>query len=121
MINIRGIANHAIQAINADMPATLQLCTGYVVNDAGKQTSTYDLQQVTVQVQSATSDDLNLMNNLNMDKGTYRSIYIKGNIDGINRTQGKGADMLVFNNQTWKIVQVIESWSNWCRVLVCRQ
>ena len=127
MVNVRGIANKAIQGVNPDIDATLSICTGSDVNKAGKQTPKYDDYPVRIQNQSVTSDDLKLINTLNMDSGTYRSIYIRGNMDGINRIKQKGADLLEFkqypdaDTSIWKIVQVIESWPTWCRVLVCRQ
>lgn len=125
-INLRAIANGVTSAINPNIPATLHRSLGYTTNDAGVQENQYEDTEVIIQSQSMTSKELQLVESLGL-QGYSRAVHINGNIEGLRRYTEQGADMLTFQQfddaipMDWLVVQVMESWPNWCRVLLCRQ
>jgi hypothetical protein len=125
-LNLRGIANGAIQSINPDIPAILRQSSGYTVNEAGKQQNAYRDSRITIQSQPMSSKELQLIEALGL-QGVFRAVHMNGNIEGLRRHDEKGADILNFKQYEdsqafdWLIVQVMESWPNWCRLLLCRQ
>jgi hypothetical protein len=66
------------------------------------------------------------MEGLNI-QGVMRSVYLYGNIQGVVRVDQKGGDILQFPETTcgeiknWKVVNVIETWEDWCHVIVTLQ
>ena len=54
-------------------------------------------------------------------QGELCSVYLNGQIYGVDRGTAKGGDKFVFNSQTWLVVAVPEQWPDWCRVILCLQ
>lgn len=126
-MNIRAIANAAIQPINPDIVAGYQVSNGTTVNAAGKQTPTYAASvPVRAQVQAVKGSDLEHIANLNT-QNIYRNVRIAGNAQGVVRPDAKGGDLMTFPQvpagtvQTWLVVAVLETWPDWCSVIVCLQ
>ena len=127
MINVRGIANAAIQPVNQNISAFYSPSTGYTTNAAGKRASTYGASQtVQVQAQAASGSDLKHVENLNV-QNVYRNVRMWGNTQGVVRPDAKGGDILQFPQipggavQTWLVVAVLETWPEWCSVVACLQ
>jgi len=90
MINVRGLANMATQNVNPNQVVTLEVNTGFTVDDYGNQVPSFLSQQIEVQTQSMTSrEKYNL--DLNNKQGQFISIYAYGTIDGIRRWLQKGS------------------------------
>ena len=59
--------------------------------------------------------------------GVMRSVYMYGNAAGVVRADNIGGDILIFpeipngSNRNWLITQVVETWSDWCHVIVTLQ
>lgn len=126
-INMHAAVRGQIPAINPDITATFQASTGNTVSPAGKQTPTYAAPvPVVIQSQPLKYSDLQHINNMNLT-GVFRSIHMYGNTQGVVRPTQQGGDLLTFkqapgsNPQVWKVVQVMETWPQWCRVLACLQ
>ena len=120
-MNLRAIANGAITSVNPNLPAVLKLNDGYTTDATGKRESGYSEHSVTIQTQT-----LSLFEGL-AQQGTLLYAYVTGQFHGLRRQSGKGADKLVFaaygENETteWLVKQVVESWPDWCKVLLWRQ
>lgn len=125
MINVRALANMATQNVNPNTGVTLQVNTGYTVNDYGEQVASYVSEPITVQTQSLSSTEkynLDLVNK----QGEFISIYAYGDINGIRRWLQKGSSRFVFpaygeeESVIWNVEQVAESFATWTRVICWR-
>lgn len=125
MINVRALANMATQNVNPNMVVTLEVNTGFTVDDYGRQIPSFESQQITVQTQSLSSREkynLDLVNR----QGEFISIYAYGSIDGIRRWLQKGSSKFIFpaygeaDPAVWMVDQVAESFATWTRVIAWR-
>ena len=97
-----------------------------MTDDAGKRTPKTITLTVDAQVQALSATDLKHIDGLNIT-GVMRSVYMYGNAAGVVRADQIGGDILVFPevpggcNKNWLINQVIETWSDWCHVIVTLQ
>lgn len=126
MINVRGMANTAIQVVNANITIPLLRSKGYTVGANGKQVPTYDTLSGPAQVQALGPKDLQHVNALNL-QNVSRKVYLYGNWMGVVRADEKGGDLLKFPQvpdgpaQDWKVVTVFETWPTWAAVGVVLQ
>jgi hypothetical protein len=125
MINVRGLANMATQNVNPNQVVTLEVNTGFTVDDYGNQVPSFLSEQIEVQTQSMTSTEkYNL--DLNNKQGQFISIYAYGTIDGIRRWLQKGSSKFIFpaygeeDPAVWMVDQVAESYATWTRVIAWR-
>ena len=120
-MNLQAIANGAIIAVNSQIPATLQMSTGYMTGANGKQSPMYNApQSLLIQVQAASGATLAHLAALNI-QGVNRVAYLAGDWSGLVRPNKQGGDLITFNGQTWLIVQVLETWPDWSRVAIVLQ
>lgn len=127
-INVRGIANNAIQPVNENILVEYFASNGYTIGASGKQQAQYVLPGVSfpAQVQAAKGKDLEHVANLNM-QAVYRNVRLWGNAQGVVRPDAKGGDLFRFPQvptgtiQTWLVVAVLETWPAWCSLIVCLQ
>lgn len=126
-INMHATVRGAIGTVNNDISAMFQASTGNTPTVSGKQTPTYAAAvPVKIQSQPLKYSDLQHVNNLNLS-GTFRSVHMYGNTEGVVRPTQQGGDLLTFKqspgvaSQVWLVVQVMEVWAEWSRVLVCLQ
>jgi hypothetical protein len=127
VINVRGIANAAIQVVNQNIAATYRASTGSTTDAAGKRTPTYAANvSVQIQAQAAKGSDLKHVQNLNV-QSVYKNVRMWGDTQGVVRPDAKGGDLLLFPNvpagtvHTWLVVAVLETWPEWCSVIACLQ
>lgn len=127
MINVRAIANAAIQPVNENIGAQYRASTGYTTNPAGKRTPTFAAEvPVQIQAQAVKGSDLRHINSLNV-QNVYRNVRMWGNTQGVVRLEAKGGDLLRFPQvpggqvETWLVVAVLETWPTWCSLIVCLQ
>lgn len=82
-----------------------------------------------MQVQAVSGDDLRHVDGLNI-QGVYRSVYMNGRIEGIDRPGVHGGDMLMIPTgltstppamDTWLVKEVMEPWSEWSKCIVVLQ
>lgn len=125
-MNLRAMANASTQTVNPNIPITYCANSGYTTDAAGHRTPSTTDTALTGQVQALTGDDLKHIDGLNV-QGLYRSVYLYGNIQGVVRSDKKGGDVLRFPQvpggvvQNWLVVQVMENWPQWAKVIVCLQ
>ncbi len=115
-MNLFGIANIAIQGINANVPATLKRSSGYSTDASGKRTPTYATAVVVAaQVQAMTGRDLRQVEGLNLN-GTLSAIYLTGIVKATERVSASGGDLITVGSQTFLVAMVLEDWPTWTKV-----
>lgn len=117
-MNLRAIANAATQAINPNTPVILKKSAGYTIDPATrKQVPAYAETPGSANIQALSSDDVNQLQGLNI-QGTVRAAYLYGDVVGVVRPDQKGGDILAFSGQLWLVVKVLETWPDWCKVVI---
>lgn len=125
-MNLRAIANGVTRSINPNIHATLRRNVGYTTNAAGLRESYYENERIVIQLQTLSSQDLQLFDGL-AQQGELIYAYVSAQFYGLQRSQNTGADTLTFarygehETRTWLVKQVVESWADWCKVLLWRQ
>ena len=126
MINVRGLANMAIQAVTPTRGALLRGNAGFEVAPGGVQVPKFEEHDVAIQAQSLSSQEkfnLDLINK----QGEFISVYVVGAVHAIRRIENKGSSELIFKpygeetDATWRVDQVMESYPQWSRLLLWRQ
>lgn len=129
MINVRGIANAAIQVVNPNIPVTVKLPNGYAVDPGTlRQIPAYITQTAQGQLQALDGDDLGQINGLNI-QGTIRAMYLYGSIAGVIRPDGSPQSHVIFTSneagvvkeREWGVFKVLETWPDWCKVAIVYQ
>jgi hypothetical protein len=123
-MNLRGIANGATRAVNPNIAATVSVSAGTITNPDGSRVPKFDQIPFSAQVQALQYNDMVHLDGLNI-QGIRRAIYLNGSIDGINRINKKGGDIVTIrkgaNAGSWLVALVLEQWADWCKVAVTRQ
>lgn len=125
-MNIRGLANKYTQITNKNIQINWVQSNGYTTDDAGARMPKTITLTVPAQVQALSTSDLKHIDGLNIT-GVMRSVYLYGNAAGVVRADQLGGDILVFPeapgccNRNWLITQVMETWPDWCHVVVTLQ
>lgn len=126
-MNLHGIVRGAITTVNPDV-----LCPYYKSSGYGQDATFAQVPQYTVvnpvpcQIQALSANDLRHQDLVNIE-GVKRSVHMNGNTQGVVRADQKGGDILAFAQvpggtlQYWKVVAVLETWPDWCRVAVVLQ
>lgn len=135
-LNLRGIANAAIQSVNPDVIVTIMRSTGSTTDEAGTQTPTYEPMSARAQVQPTSYNDRNMLDGLNI-QGVSRIVYLEGDVTGIIRIDERGGDQIVFpaglmpedapdpvtgKAPIWQVTAVLEAYaSGWRKCSVTLQ
>ena len=123
-MNLRGIANGATSAINPNIAATVRVSEGSTTNADGSRVPKFADISFRAQVQALQYNDMVHLDGLNI-QGIRRAIYLNGSIDGINRINKKGGDLVKIaqgpNAGSWLVALVLECWPDWCKVAVTLQ
>jgi len=120
MIDVRAIANTAIQSINGDVSVTIRKNTGYTIGAGRRQSPTYSNITGMAQVQALDNKDLMKLEGLKL-QGNSRALYLKGNLHGIIRAESLGNDMVIYDSKVWIIVKVLETWPTWTKAAILEQ
>lgn len=117
-MNLRGLVRNAITQINPDIPAKIRVSNGWVTLASGRRVPSYlPDQDVMIQFQPLTSEDVKQMDGLNVT-GIYKSVHAYGNFFGVNREKSKGGDLFIIQSEIWMVVKILELWPDWCRLMV---
>jgi len=128
-MNLRAAANAAIQVVNPNIAATFYASTGFTIDpNTRKQVPSYaaGVANTPIQVQAVDGPNLRHLEQLNV-QGVFRSVHMFGNTQGVVRVNQEGGDLLYFPEvpagtpRVWKVVKVVETWADWCHVIVCLQ
>lgn len=120
-MNLHKIASKAIGRVNPFVSVTIRQSDGYQTLPSGNRTPQYKPDiTLMAQVQPLSSDDLKHVDNLNI-QGIVKSVHVDGNFYGTVRKEQKGGDLIIIDGVTWLIIQPLELWPDWCRLLVVMQ
>ncbi len=125
MINLRAIANAAIQPINPNLPVTVFVPNGYAVDPVTlRQVPAFIETPGFGNVQALDGDELKQADALNI-QGTLRGVYLYGAVAGVIRPDQQPSAELEFAHGgvsgRWGVFKVFETWQNWCKVGVVYQ
>lgn len=128
-MNLRGIANNAIQGINPNISVVVRLPNGYTIDPlTRKQVPVYTDTPAMGQLQALDGDDLKQVSGLNI-QGTIRAMYLYGSLAGVIRPDGSSQSHIIFTSneagvtksRQWGVFKVLESWQTWCKVAIVYQ
>lgn len=126
-MNLRQIANSVTQITNPNISATWVRSTGgYTTASDGTRTPTTSSPSIMIQAQGLSAGDLQHIDALNI-QGVKRSVHMYGNVQGVVRADQQGGDILQFPEipggtiKDWRVVQIMETWPEWSRVVVVLQ
>ena len=119
-MNLHQLVSGAIGVVNPPCAITILKSTGAFKNEHYKRIPEFKKITAQAQIQPLTDKELEHLNGLN-SQGHYRAVYLLGNYQGVNRIDAAGGDLLQFEDKHWLIVQVMETWTGWCKVIVCLQ
>lgn len=125
-MRVRMMANSITRGVNSNIPdATLLTNMGFTIAPNGKQLPIYANSTIEIQTQSIETEQLQHLN-LVSQQGQYSYIYADGLISAQRRTLSLGSDLLVFapygesDTVAWRVLKVIESYSDWVKLLGVR-
>ncbi|MEX3628093.1 MAG: hypothetical protein VB138_00145 [Burkholderia sp.] len=127
-MNLHGIVSGVIGTVNPFVPVTLQQSAGtYDTAPDGTRTPHYSASPQSVQVQALSAKEIQHLDGLNI-QGVLRKAYLNGDWRGVYRTTNQGGDRMQFaavagvpaslQGTTWKVVQVFETWPDWCALAI---
>lgn len=120
-MNLHNIANRAITRVNPNITATVREYLGFTVGEGRTRQPNYAPdREVILQLQPVTRGELQHIDGLNL-QALYKSIHINGNYYSVQREKRKGGDLFIINGETWLVVQPLELWPDWSRLLVVLQ
>lgn len=127
-MDLRGLANSISNAVNPNMIVTVTPSTGFTIGAGAKQIPTYG-PSVTgpAQLQALDGADLKQIDGLNLE-GVIRAIYLRGALNGVVRTAGKGGDLVTIAPPspapyvgTWLVAKILETWPLWTKAVIVLQ
>lgn len=126
-MNLHNMVRGAITSVNPDLIAPYYVSQPYTKNASFAQVPSFATPvDVPVQVQALKANDLKHADLVNLE-GLKRAVYMYGNTVGVDRSNLKGGDWLVFPQaaglppQGWKVACVLETWPDWSKVAVVLQ
>lgn len=120
-LDLRAIANAAIQPVNQDIMVDVWASTGYTIGSGLKQIPSYAPPlTLPAQIQALSNDELKQVDGLNIS-GVSKVIYIKGDLRGIVKPDSLGGDLVKWGGKTWLVVKVLESWPTWTKCVLIYQ
>lgn len=128
-LNLNAIARQFTRAVSPPIFGTIYVSGGQaVIAPDGTQTPTWcAFPGVSFDVQPLSGGQLRHVDALNI-QGTLRSVYLNGNVEGLDRPAGKGGDVFWFDSpllgpRYWLVTEVSEPWDSdgWVRVIVTMQ
>lgn len=128
-MNLHGMVRGVVGAVNQDITATWERSTGFTKTADFKQVPGYAAPvTVRAQVQALSSGDVKRLEAAAVSmQAVMRKVYLYGNVSGIVRDDQQGGDLLHFPQvpggavKTWLVVNVLETWPDWCSVAVALQ
>ena len=126
-MNIRAIANMAIQGVHQNITVMWSYSTGYEIDADGFQIPAYSYPvAIYADVQGLSVSDIRAYEGLNITTAS-RKVYITEQPNGVSRPDVQGGDLMVFPaikggaDRKWLVTAVLESWPEWSCVLVTMQ
>jgi hypothetical protein len=121
-MSLHDLVANIISGVNPMMQCQWYQYTTTTTAIGGSRTPNYNTPVVIkAQVQQLSAADLKHMNDMNMS-GVTRKIWSDTILNGIDRAAQLGGDKIVLPDGTiWLVVQVVETWPDWCSALLQKQ
>lgn len=120
-MNLRQIANSATRSINPNISAVLKKYAGETMGPGRKPQPSYlPDKDVTIQLQPISRGDMQHVDGLNI-QGLAKVIYVNGNYFSVQRELEQGGDIFVIGSEQWLVVEPVELWPDWCRLIAVLQ
>lgn len=120
-MNLHAIVAPAIGFVNPHRTVLYRQSAGFTKTADFKQVPAYvNFPATVVQLQALSAKEVQHLDALNI-QGVMKSLYMNGDAQGVVRPLAKGGDLFVIDGQTWLVVQVLETWPDWCKVAICLQ
>lgn len=104
--------------INPFISAVVRVSDGFTIGAGRKQIPKYLPDQIiSIQLQPLSPGDLRHVDGMNL-QGLLKSIHVDGNYYGVNREKAIGGDLIIIGSETWLVIEPMELWPQWCRLLV---
>lgn len=117
-MNLHRAVRGAISRINPFIPAIVRVSDGFTIGAGRKQIPKYlPDKTISIQLQPLSSGDLRHVDGMNL-QGLLKSIHVDGNYYGVNREKAIGGDLIIIGSETWLVIEPMELWPQWCRLLV---
>jgi hypothetical protein len=117
-LNLHRIVKSAVSRINPFISAVVRVSDGFTIGAGRKQTPKYlPDQTISIQLQPLSPGDLRHVDGMNL-QGLLKSIHVDGNYYGVNREKAIGGDLIIIGSETWLVIEPMELWPDWCRLLV---
>lgn len=95
--------------------------SGEVMGPGRKPVPQYEPDEaIIIQFQPLTKGDLQHVDGLNI-QGLFKSIHVNGSFYSVNREMQKGGDLFIVDGKAWLVIEPLELWTDWSRLLVCLQ
>jgi hypothetical protein len=120
-MNLHKLVRGAIATVNPDITAVIRRSDGSAPGPGRTLVPKYlPDEPVTLQLQPLSGSELRHTEGLNM-QGLFKSVHISGSSFSVLRGRKLGGDLLIIDGEEWLVVQPLELWPDWCRLLVCLQ
>ena len=121
-MGLHDLVGNIIGVINPQMTCQWYDYAGFTTAAGGKRTPSYNgPYAISVQVQQLTAADLAHMNDMNSSAIT-RKVWTDTILTGVDRAAQMGGDKLVLPDGTvWLVVQILETWPDWCSAIIQKQ
>lgn len=128
-LNLHGIVRAAITSVNPDVPGQWLESSGSTTGADYRPAPSWTYRNARLQVQMLTAKELQHPALISV-QGEKRSVYAFGTVQGVNKPQVKGGDMLQFAIVDggpvlrWLVVTELEQWNpanSWSKVAVVLQ
>ncbi|CAI3941784.1 unnamed protein product [Commensalibacter communis] len=121
-MKLHSMVRGMIGTVNNDIIVSLYRSIPYIKNGTHQIPQYEPPIEITVQVQSLSSSDLQYVNFTTM-QGEHKAVYSECQLYGADRVRGTGGDILEFYGRRWLVVQRLEAYENsgWCKVMVTSQ
>ena len=121
-MNLHAVASNVISVVNPMETLQYQRSLGSTTGADGVRVPTYAAPIALVaQVQETTQDDLRKANAL-LVQGEKVKAWFTGDASGVVRMSQRGGDLFTrADGSLWLVQSVIETWPEWCSVLLVRQ
>ena len=121
-MSMHDLVANVIGGVNPMMLCQWYKNIGFVSGTDGSVVPSYNAPApVTCQVQALSSSDRKALNDMGVS-GITRKVWCDAQLTGIDREAGLGGDRLYLpDSTTWLVVQVVESWPDWCSAILQKQ
>lgn len=119
-MNLHAIANPVIQIVLQNTDVALKSFAGILQNEYFERVPSYNVSIVSMNCQDLSSEQLRIMNNLNI-QGEMKIVISPVALKGVSRVDQLGGDILNFDGYDWLVVHVDETFPDHCKAIVQKQ